>query len=204
VILPIRGVAVETGSYGNPAATNQRDYWRVALQLVKRAKLDLGMLVLMSAVLIPLDIHLKDWLLSTKAVAVLGIAMSIFIGFRNTQAISRWWEARTLWGSVVNKSRTWADGLRGLLNKQQWQSSRTQHLVQLQVAIAWQLNFELRNFWHPDLQLMRQQLLHQLALPVNSTFAACRLKGLWPFSSWLRSIGSASGAATICWRSVMP
>ena len=157
------------GSYGNPAATNQRDYWRVALQLVKRAKWDLGMLALMSAMLIPLDIHLKDWLLSTKAVAVLGIAMSIFIGFRNTQAISRWWEARTLWGTVVNKSRTWADGLRGLLNEQQWRSSRTQQLVQLQVAIVWQLNFQLRNFWHPDLQVMRQQLLDQLALPADST-----------------------------------
>ena len=127
------------------------------------------MLALMSAMLIPLDIHLKDWLLSTKAVAVLGIAMSIFIGFRNTQAISRWWEARTLWGTVVNKSRTWADGLRGLLNEQQWRSSRTQQLVQLQVAIVWKLNFQLRNFWHPDLQVMRQQLLDQLALPADST-----------------------------------
>lgn len=169
VILPSRGVAFETGSYGNPAATNQRDYWRVTLQLVKRAKVDLAMLVLMSAVLIPLDIHLKDWLLSTRAVAVLGIAMSIFIGFRNTQAISRWWEARTLWGTVVNKSRVWADGLRGLLSEQQWRSERTQQLVQLQVAIIWQLNFQLRNFWHPDLQLMRQQLLDQLAMPDDST-----------------------------------
>ncbi|WP_250398820.1 bestrophin family ion channel [Synechococcus sp. MU1648] len=162
-------MAFKTGSYGDPAATNQRDYWRVALQLVKRAKVDLAMLVLMSVVLIPLDIHLKDWLLSTKAVAVLGIAMSIFIGFRNTQAISRWWEARTLWGTVVNKSRVWADGLRGLLNEQQWRSARTQQLVQLQVAIVWQLNFQLRNFWHPDLDLMRQELLDQLALPDDST-----------------------------------
>ena len=169
VILSSRGLAFETGNYGNPAATNQRDYWRVALQLVKRAKVDLAMLVLMSVVLIPLDIHLKDWLLSTKAVAVLGIAMSIFIGFRNTQAISRWWEARTLWGTVVNKSRVWADGLRGLLNEQQWRSARTQQLVQLQVAIVWQLNFQLRNFWHPDLDLMRQELLDQLALPDDST-----------------------------------
>ncbi|MCB4400093.1 hypothetical protein FZX13_08940 [Synechococcus sp. MU1625] len=169
VILSSRGLAFEPGNYGNPAATNQRDYWRVALQLVKRAKVDLAMLVLMSVVLIPLDIHLKDWLLSTKAVAVLGIAMSIFIGFRNTQAISRWWEARTLWGTVVNKSRVWADGLRGLLNEQQWRSARTQQLVQLQVAIVWQLNFQLRNFWHPDLDLMRQELLDQLALPDDST-----------------------------------
>ena len=70
------------------------------VQLVMRAKVDLGMLVLMSAVLIPLDIHVKDWLLSQKAVAVLVIAMSIFIGFRNTQAISRWWEARKLLGTI--------------------------------------------------------------------------------------------------------
>ena len=171
----------ETGSYGDPAATNQRDYWRVALQLVQRAKVDLGMLVLVSAVLIPLDFHLKDWLLSTKAVAVLGIAMSIFIGFRNTQAISRWWEARTLWGSVVIKSRVWADSLRGLLNEQQWHSERSKQLVQLQVAIVWQLNFQLRNFWHPDLKLMHQQLLHQLALPADSTvrsLAVQRMRGI--------------------------
>ena len=37
------------------------------------------------------------------------------------------------------------------------------------MAIVWQLNFQLRNFWHPDLQVMRQQLLHQLALPDDST-----------------------------------
>lgn len=183
------------GSYGNPAATNQRDYWRVALQLVKRAKWDLGMLVLMSAVLIPLDIHLKDWLLSTKAVAVLGIAMSIFIGFRNTQAISRWWEARTLWGTVVNKSRLWADGLRGLLNEQQWRSERTQQLVQLQVAIVWQLNFQLRNFWHPDLELMRQQLLDQLSLPDDSTvrtLSVQRMMGIQKLAEdqWITGWGS--------------
>ena len=194
VILSSRGVAFATGSYGNPAATNQRDYWRVALQLVQRAKLDLGMLVLMSALLVPLDLHLKDWLLSTKAVAVLGIAMSIFIGFRNTQAISRWWEARTLWGAVVIKSRVWADGLRGLLNEQQWHSERSKQLVQLQVAIVWQLNFQLRNFWHPDLKLMHQQLLDQLALPADSTVRSLsvqRMRGIQQLTEdqWISDLG---------------
>ena len=181
VILRSRGVAFETGSYGDPAATNQRDYGLVALQLVRRAKVDLGMLVLVSALLIPHDEHLKGWLLSAKAVAVLGIAMSIFIGFRNTQAISRWWEARTLWGSVVNKSRAWADGLRGLLNEQQWHSERSKQLIQLQMAIVWQLNFQLRNFWHPDLHLMHQRLLDQLALPADSTVRSLsvqRMRGI--------------------------
>ena len=71
----------------------------------------------------------------------------------------------------MNKSRAWADSLRGLLNEQQWHSERAQHMVKLQVAIVWQLNFQLRNFWHPDLQLMQEQLLHHLALPVHSTIS---------------------------------
>ena len=32
-------------------------------------------------------------------VPLLGVVVSIFIGFRNSSAYSRWWEARTLWGS---------------------------------------------------------------------------------------------------------
>ena len=96
VIRPLKSIALVTGSYGNPSATNQRDYSRVAVQLLKRAKVHLVILALVSAMTIQLDIHIKEKFLSTEAVAVLGIAMSIFIGFRNTQAISRWWEARTL------------------------------------------------------------------------------------------------------------
>ena len=157
------------GTYGNPAATNQRDYWRVMLQLLKRSKIDLAMLVLMSAVMVPFDIPPRGWLLSTQAVSVLGITMSIFIGFRNTQAISRWWEARKLWGTIVNTSRCWADGLRGLLSDQQWQSARAHHLLALQVAVVWQLNFQLRNYWFSDLKTMQLELLKQLNLSPNST-----------------------------------
>lgn len=37
--------------------------------------------------------------------ATLGGALAIFIGFRNNNAYARWWEARTLWGGIVNSSR---------------------------------------------------------------------------------------------------
>lgn len=39
---------------------------------------------------------------------VLGTALAFFIGFNNNQAYDRWWEARKIWGSLVNNSRTWA------------------------------------------------------------------------------------------------
>ncbi len=37
---------------------------------------------------------------------VLGTAIAFFIGFNNNQAYDRWWEARKIWGSIVNDSRS--------------------------------------------------------------------------------------------------
>src|ERR1044072_5320420 len=39
--------------------------------------------------------------------AVLGTAIAFFIGFNNNQAYDRWWEARKIWGALVNDSRSW-------------------------------------------------------------------------------------------------
>ncbi|MDO1449322.1 bestrophin family ion channel [Rhodocytophaga aerolata] len=38
---------------------------------------------------------------------LLGTAIAFFVGFNNNQAYSRWWEARTIWGAIVNDSRSW-------------------------------------------------------------------------------------------------
>lgn len=70
------------------------------------------------------------WLLATLAVAVVawvatrvfgislpftpvpfqiaGVALAIFLGFRNNSAYDRWWEGRKLWGGIVNQSRAFA------------------------------------------------------------------------------------------------
>jgi putative membrane protein len=40
-------------------------------------------------------------------VSLFGSAIGIIVAFRNQSAYARWWEARTLWGSVVNNSRSW-------------------------------------------------------------------------------------------------
>lgn len=39
-------------------------------------------------------------------VTILGGALAIFLGFRNNSAYDRWWEARKVWGGIVNTSRT--------------------------------------------------------------------------------------------------
>lgn len=40
-------------------------------------------------------------------VSVIGTAVAFFAGFKNNQAYNRMWEARKIWGGIVNDSRTW-------------------------------------------------------------------------------------------------
>jgi ion channel-forming bestrophin family protein len=39
---------------------------------------------------------------------ILGSALAIFIAFRNQSSYARWWEARTIWGGIINNSRIFA------------------------------------------------------------------------------------------------
>jgi putative membrane protein len=50
----------------------------------------------------------KFFALPAMIPTVIGTALAFFIGFNNNQAYSRWWEARQIWGSLVNNSRSWA------------------------------------------------------------------------------------------------
>lgn len=40
-------------------------------------------------------------------VSVIGTAVAFYVGFKNNQAYDRMWEARKIWGGIVNESRTW-------------------------------------------------------------------------------------------------
>ena len=50
------------------------------------------------------------------SIAVFGTVMSLFLAFKTNEAYNRWWEARTLWGSMVNYSRSFARQVLNLLN----------------------------------------------------------------------------------------
>ena len=38
--------------------------------------------------------------------SILGTVIGLLLGFRTSQSYERWWEARTIWGGIVNDSRT--------------------------------------------------------------------------------------------------
>lgn len=49
-------------------------------------------------------IHLH---LPFNTITALSTALAIFLGFKNNNAYDRWWEARQIWGLLVNYSRAW-------------------------------------------------------------------------------------------------
>jgi ion channel-forming bestrophin family protein len=42
-----------------------------------------------------------------STITALSTALAIFLGFKNNNAYDRWWEARKIWGLLVNYSRAW-------------------------------------------------------------------------------------------------
>lgn len=47
--------------------------------------------------------------------SVIGTAVAFYVGFKNNQAYDRMWEARKIWGGIVNDSRTWGMMVDGYL-----------------------------------------------------------------------------------------
>ena len=52
--------------------------------------------------------HLEQVTLPFSIAAILGSALAIFLAFRNNNSYGRWWEARTIWGGIINSSRIFA------------------------------------------------------------------------------------------------
>ena len=46
--------------------------------------------------------------LTTVPFSLIGLALAIFLGFRNSAAYDRYWEGRKLWGELVHRSRSFA------------------------------------------------------------------------------------------------
>lgn len=42
-------------------------------------------------------------------VSTIGVAVAFYLGFKNNQSYDRFWEARTIWGGIVNGSRVWGN-----------------------------------------------------------------------------------------------
>ncbi|CAM3852916.1 bestrophin family protein [Klebsiella grimontii] len=79
--------------------------------------------------------------LTVAPFSLLGIAIAIFLGFRNSAGYNRFVEARNLWGTVLIAQRTLVRQLKNILPME---SVSHQRLVSYLVAFSWSLKHQLR------------------------------------------------------------
>lgn len=84
--------------------------------------------------------------------SVIGTAVAFYVGFKNNSAYDRLWEARKIWGGIVNNSRVWGSNIRGYITNQFTEKSENG-----QVLHAWHQKLIYRHIgW---LYALRSQLL---------------------------------------------
>jgi putative membrane protein len=68
---------------------------------------------------------------------VLGTAVSLFLSFRNNAAYDRWWEARKIWGGIVNTSRTFAIQVENYITKNAVKSEHQNDIKNIQTTLIY-------------------------------------------------------------------
>jgi len=51
-------------------------------------------------------------------VSIIGTAVAFYVGFKNNQAYDRLWEARKIWGAIINSSRAWGATVKNFVGNQ--------------------------------------------------------------------------------------
>jgi putative membrane protein len=75
------------------------------------------------------------------AIGLVGTAAAFIVGFKNTQTYNRMWEARQVWGSIVNSSRQLGIMAKDFLRKD---SLATRTLIYRHIAWLTALRYQLR------------------------------------------------------------
>lgn len=72
-------------------------------------------------------------------VSLIGTAVAFYVGFKNNQSYDRVWEARKIWGGIVNSSRSWGNVVDAFVQNPNL-STREIHSIKTQLIyrhIAW-------------------------------------------------------------------
>jgi putative membrane protein len=154
------------------------------------------------AVVVAYKVMHWDWVaLPHIPLTLFGSAIGIIVAFRNQSAYARWWEARTLWGGVVNNSRSWARQVTTVMMP--LSDSETgelkviqRRLVYHQIAYAHALRQHLRGLepWSELTPLLSEQELSELRDERNIPLAIqqqmgtllrhCQVRGWIDIAHW--------------------
>lgn len=107
----------------------------------------LGRLFLYDATIVALYVFAGAHFLAMPGLplTIIGSAIGVFLAFRTGSAYDRWWEARTLWGGLVNSSRTLARQVLTLITSSEpGAREQQQSIIKMQIAFVYALRCHLR------------------------------------------------------------
>ena len=129
--------------------------------------------------------HLNISIANTE-VSMIAIALSILMGFRVSSAYDRWWEARIIWGAVVNNSRSLARQLITFTHESDISKDLLESLVYRQIAFVHAMSCRLREHDCSDLikpflfEEEHDQVINKLHIPnillLHNMYAIKRLQ----------------------------
>ena len=113
--------------------------------------------------------HLKWRALDQIPLSLFGSAIGVILAFRNSSSYARWWEARTLWGAIVNNSRSVAREATTLIcpatrDEEEEVKETHRRLVYLQIAWVHALRQHLRKLppWDEIARLLNEDDVKEL------------------------------------------
>ena len=65
------------------------------------------LLIVMGGIALLYEYEVIKFSIPWLPISVIGTAVAFYAGFKNNQAYDRMWEARKIWGGIVNDSRSW-------------------------------------------------------------------------------------------------
>ena len=86
----------------------------------------------------------KWFALPWQPVGLIGVALAFYLGFKNNSAYDRLWEARKIWGGIVNASRSFAVMARDFVHSEDKGDTIRKEIVHRHVAWLHMLTIELR------------------------------------------------------------
>lgn len=109
--------------------------------IVEKIKFEFIAITIFSFVIGYLDEKFIFISIPTAAPTILGTSISLLLAFRTAQAYDRWWEARIIWGAIVNHSRTFIREVKTFLPDD---NVAINNFVQKQIAWCYTLGQRLR------------------------------------------------------------
>lgn len=127
-----------------------------------------------------------------QPITILGIAVAFYLGFKNNSSYDRTWEARKIWGGIVNHSRTFANAVITMISNPDIQKQLIYRHIAWLTALRYQLR--LSRTWEHT-----KERLNDLYMPtVCETYIAKLHQDLSQFieKEEIKAVTSKSNAAS--------